>query len=662
MPSPASRNPRSSKPSSRLSLFLGSCAVLGVLAFAVATARGEEMLGDFPVQGEAATPDELSLWRLVEEQRYVKARDDAEKFLAAHPDSFVAELTLGLAHHYGEANFPKALFHTTRSLELFEQEYGALPGMGQPWRWHARMLSELASVHGDLEHYQEQLRAMARYNERYRPEFKAERAWPLMKLRRFAEARLAAQDGLTSSDPFQIERALNALCAIEFEAGNDTTSYDTCKRAVDQSRDSQRSPTSVDLSNHAEAARSLFRFDETERLLIEATRADNSWYGNPWLDLADLYMRESRFAEALGALRKVPEHRSARPPHVQDSDRNESRRSLTAFLLLMGRPDEALRITDKALVLPDRRSHNSRDPAQDRSVVALLDRRARFMAAEVLLEQAASRAFYARWWALLRASALRFEGWMSGRQAARFLADEGRLVGTFAIGTARSAVMPPWFLGDLVDVLGEGVVLEAVARAQADDKREGADAYYAAIKAEAALAHADAEAVSRYAAISLAGLGPGEALLRARVQALLAEAYRRDGTPTALYDDVLQKDPCVFRRLRFRIPVQIRAGDLEVDHRIASALRHSPRFVETDGGLTVQVNNGRACLLGVTGTAWGCSDIPAEAETANAHVQAVVDSFHQNIFAPRIDLTQVDINSLDGSNRVSRSPLKTLFD
>ncbi|MBW1756490.1 MAG: tetratricopeptide repeat protein, partial [Deltaproteobacteria bacterium] len=84
---------------------------------------------------------------------------------------------------------------------------------------------------------------------------------------------------------------------------------------------------------------SVFRFDEAERLLTEASKSGLSWYGNPWLELADLYMRAGRFAEALSALREVPRHRVSRPAHVRDSDRNEARRSLAAFLLLMGRPD-----------------------------------------------------------------------------------------------------------------------------------------------------------------------------------------------------------------------------------------------------------------------------------------------------------------------------------
>ena len=35
---------------------------------------------------------------------------------------------------------------------------------------------------------------------------------------------------------------------------------------------------------------------------MEASKTGMSWYGNPWLELADLYMRAGRFAEALREL------------------------------------------------------------------------------------------------------------------------------------------------------------------------------------------------------------------------------------------------------------------------------------------------------------------------------------------------------------------------
>ncbi len=647
----------------RASIALHLAVALITVGLWVCHASADEMADPLLLEGEEASPEEVLLWDLVERQRYVKARDAAEKFLVEHPSSYVGHLVFAQAQHYGEANFPKALFHETRALQLFEAQHGASPVPSQPWRWHARILIALTMTHGNLEHYDEQLDFMRRYNELYTPQLKAELAWPLMKKRQFAAARLAAEEGLATGDPYQIERAKNALCAIEFEAGDDVESYETCRDAVEYARSQFGSATAVDLGNYAEAARSIFRFDEAERLLMEASKSGLSWYGNPWLELADLYMRAGRFAESLSALREVPRHRAARPAHVRDSDRNEARRSLAAFLLLMGRPDEALRITDKAIVLPDRRAHNSRDPEQDRSIVALLDRQARLMLAEMTVERAVAKPFHQRWWAHAKAAWLRFQAWMSARQVARFLDDNSRLVGTFAIGTARSAVMPPWLIGELIPVLGPGVARAAVDRVRVKDPREGAFAYYEAVLAEVALVQGRYDDAIEHAERALEGLQPGDALLRERVRAVLASSLSDPRRTATLYEQVLGADPGLFRRLGWSLPVRVESSGSDIDHKVAKALRRSPRFALSDDGLRIQVQGGQACLLGLTGTSWGCSEVALEEnETGSSYRQRVVDSFHQAIFSPRVDLSRIDINSLDGSNRVTRNPLDTLLE
>lgn len=625
-------------------------------------AAADEMVPPLLLEGEEAEVEELALWELVERERYVKAREDAEKYLLEHPSSYVAHLALGMAQHYGEANFPKALFHETRALDLFEAAEGVQPTPSQPWRWHARILIGLTRAHGDLEHYDEQLAFMYRYNELYTPQLKAELAWPLMKKREFEKARLAVEEGLATGDPYQVERAKNALCAIEYEAGDDEKSYEVCADAVEYGREHFGSATAVDLGNFAEAARSVFRFDEAERLLMEASKGGLSWYGNPWLELADLYMRAGRFAEALSALREVPRHRATRPAHVRDSDRNEARRSLAAFLLLMGRPDEALRITDKAAVLPDRRAHNSRDPEQDRSIIALLDRQARLTLAELTVERAAARPFYSRLWARGQALWLRFQAWMSARQAARFLDDEARLVGTFALGTARSAVMPPWLLGELIGALGPGVVRAAVTEMRTEDPRPGAAAYYDAVLAEVSLAQHEYDQAIEQAERALRKLQPGDALLRERVRAVFAKALSDPRQTTSFYEEILGVDPGLFRRLGWALPAEVESSDAEIDRSLGRAVMRSPRFEQSSNGLRIQIDGARICLFGRSGAAWGCSVAELqEDETEESYAQRIVDSFHAAIFSPRVDLSRIDINSLDGSNRVTRNPLDMLL-
>jgi tetratricopeptide (TPR) repeat protein len=639
--------------------------LLSAISFAACSpswAAADDMVAPLLLEGEEAENEELALWELIERERYVRAREEAEKYLLEHPSSYVAHLVLGMAQHYGEANFPMALFRETRALDLFEAAEGAQPMPSQPWRWHARILIALTRAHGDLEHYDEQLAFMYRYNELYTPQLKAELAWPLMKKRDFENARLAAEDGLATGDPYQIERAKNALCAIEYEAGDDEKAYEVCADAVEYGRTHFGSATAVDLGNFAEAARSVFRFDEAERLLMDASKGGLSWYGNPWLELADLYMRAGRFAEALSALREVPRHRAARPAHVRDSDRNEARRSLAAFLLLMGRPDEALRITGKAAVLPDRRAHNSRDPEQDRSIVALLDRQARLMLSEMTLERAAAKPFHSRCWAYGTSLWRRFQAWLSARQVARFLDDEARLVGTFALGTARSAVMPAWLLGELIGALGPGVVRAAVTEMRSEDRRQGAAPYYDAVLAEVSLAQREYDEAIEHAKRALRQLPPGDALLRERVRAVLGKALSDPRETTSLYEEVLGTDPGLFRRLGWPLPVEVESSGAEIDRTLAKAVMRSPRFERSSNGLRIQIDGARICLFGRTGVAWGCSEAGLqEDETADSYAQRIVDSFHAAIFAPRVDLSRIDINSLDGSNRVTRNPLDMLL-
>lgn len=617
------------------------------------------------MSGQAGEQDELAAFGMLEAGQPIRAREAAEAVLKARPGSFLAHLVLGRVQHEAEGSFPRALFHYERARELFEARHGDRPSGEAPWRWHAMLLKVLAQVHGDLEDYEKRLSFIARYNELYEPDMLAERAWPLMKLGRYREAKLAADHALTLDRVQQRMVAHNALCAIEFEAGRDGASYEACRMAVDAAKEAGRRVSSVDLTNLAEASRSLFKLDEAERVAMEATRVSASWYGNPWLDLAELYTRQGRFGEALSALREIPSYRAQRPPALRDADQNETRRALSAFLTVAGRAEEALVLTSQALHRPDRRGYSSRDANQDRVVAALLDRRVRLILAERIREDAAAEPFYVRWWARARAFAHRISAWHSGLMVERALADEARLVGTFRLGTAGAAIMPPWLIGELVQVLGPAVVRQAVAAAQEEDGRPSARAYYDAVLAEAALHDGSAREARALAQRSLAGLVDSEALLRARATAVSALSARQLGDARAAVGDwhaAFQLDPGVVRRLGAAVPVRIVAlgGDVAAD--IADAIGNSPRFEGADAGMTVRVEadatRGKACLLGPSDDVLGCGEATRDAdEDTDGLVHKVVRSLHDELFAPRLSLTRADINSIDRSNLIGRRAL-----
>ncbi len=616
-----------------------------------------------PEPGAEGAPDELRAWDLVRVGKLARARTAAERIAKKKPRSYIAHFVLGYVHHYAEGNFPRALFFLRKSLSLFEAKHGSKPTPNQPWRWHARLLKEIAAAHGDLDQYEKRLEFLAKYNAQYAPKAVAERAWPLMKLGKYNAARTALQEGLATSDEREIEIALNAKCAIEFEAGHDGASYRACREAVEYARAKGSKPTAVDLANFAEAARSLFKLDEAERVLLDATEAPVSWYGNPWLELAELYTRQARFAEALQALKKVPAYRAKRPPHVRDADRNEGRRALSAFFVAAGRPVEALRITGEAMVFPDRRAHTSRDPYQDRAVTTLLDRRANLLSAEFEREKACARSWWRRTVAYARSLKFRFLAWMSERQTVQTLSETDKLVGIFRVGTARSAITPPWLIGELVSTMGPTVVRNAIARARAQDERPGASAYYDAFATEAAWALGEYQTARKLGTRALSRLGPSDALLRARMHALLADsAYEEGSIRVALphYEQALQKDPGVFRRLGLKLPVRIESTGDALSDELASAIRRSVRF-DVSSGLLVRISpaqsSAQACLFGASGVRFACGTAPPKTnQSLDQLAQRIVDAFHKEVFAPRVELIQADLNSLDGTGAISRDP------
>ncbi|MDH5672111.1 MAG: tetratricopeptide repeat protein [Myxococcales bacterium] len=645
---------------------------LALVAALYASSAGAQQLQD-PAEilerAMAASPAELEAWRLLEQRRFIAARERAEGIVRGDSSSFVGHLTLGYAHHLGESNLPRALYHLERARSLFEGRFGERPGSDAPFLWHVQLLEGLSSVHGSMEHYGEKLSYMARFNELYEPDKIAERAWPLMKLGKLAEARLAAELGLASDRPEQHTIALNALCAIEFEAGNDDKSYAACRRAVDHSRSMGGEPSAVDLTNFAEASRSQFKLAEAERVSLEATTAPLSWYGNPWVELGELYVRQGRFGEALSALRKVPEYRERRPPHVRNADINEMRRALSSFLLVLAKAQEASEITRRGIDAPDRRAHNSRDPAQDRSVLSLLHRRALRTEAQRIEEHAATRPFYERPWAHLQAAWLRVQALRSEALTQRLLDDDRRIVGSLRLGSATSAIMPPWLLGELVEVMGAGVIGAALGRARARDGRQAAAAYFDALGVEVAQHQGQPQKALDHSRRALSALPPGEVLLAARTMALSAQAARdlgRSELARRHYNDALQRDPGVFRRLELPIAVRVGLGGGEVAETVAEMLLRSPRFENDAGGLSMRIEadrtQARVCLRGERDELIACSSSRARAsEGEDAYAARVTSEALEQLFAPRIDLTQTDINSLDGTNLSGRGPLEAIL-
>src|SRR5699024_10495082 len=154
-----------------------------------------------PLPGASGTQRELEAFAAVQREDLIRARELGEEILNEDPSSFIAHLVLAHVHHYAEANFPRAVYHARKARTLSDAEYGEEPEPSEPWRWHPRILRELASSEQEVGNYERALAVYAQYNERYQPRIVAGRAWSLMKLGRYEDARVAAAKGLASGRP-----------------------------------------------------------------------------------------------------------------------------------------------------------------------------------------------------------------------------------------------------------------------------------------------------------------------------------------------------------------------------------------------------------------------------------------------------------------------------
>ena len=117
----------------------------------------------------------------------------------------------------------------------------------------------------------------------------------------------------------------------------------------------------------------------------------------------------------------------------------------------------------------------------------------------------------------------------------------------------------------------------------------------------------------------------------------------------------MQIDPGTIRRLGLALPTVLEAGDTAVAQNAGDLLAGSPRFdLEAGPGFRLQVSGNekaaQACLLDPRGSRLSCAAITARTgEDVDTFTRRLVAELHQNAFAPRLDLTQADLRSLDGS-------------
>lgn len=624
-------------------------------------ARAQDPLRNPTTAGLPGTAEELEALTSLDGSKYARARRQAEAVLAAAPESIPGLYVLATVHHRGEGNHPRALYLVRKARRLLEAAYGKVPEDPRWQLWHKRLLFEEQWILGEMDERQGQLSLLQYMDEIYRPPEPVRQIWPLLKLRRFEEARQVGRDHLHAPEDWVRERALNGLMAIEDEARNRKASYDWGKRGLEETR----GESCIIASNLALAARRCFLFDEAEQYDRIALKADDdSCPTSPYNQLAVIYLLQGKFQQALSAvkeLRKVP-----RAPDLRVQNEMDIRARLTELLFALGQLPAAEDRVSEIVARPDRAGMTSASSENIR--LANLTLYAAVMTARERqhLERAAIRGFFGGFDERLTAQRKAAARWEQVREAVKLAAHPYLLVDM--VRPYYTDVLP-WYSPILIDMLGEGVLAAALreARSVSEDFPAKAHAYLAAFEAELAWRDDDLEETRRLTTKAMEALPAQAVLLRLRLTALRADATQRvGGDATADWQQVLENHPTLLRQLDLAVPVMVASEGSPEAAEAARRMQDSPRVkVRSKAAFEVRFEGSgegiNVCLNSARGTRIHCAEVKASeanpsVDGLNALALAACDAFHDKVLSPRVELTQIDINSLDGRpQRVSAS-------
>lgn len=666
--------------------------------------------GGLPARAQPMEPDftEQQALALIDQKKYIALREQAEKMLAdaATKDRYSTYYFMGWVLHHGEGDLPRAHWYLDEAIKRFTKQYGASPSSGSLWGWLFKIYEEQIMVNAELDHYEDQLKSLDQLQAmlesvlgRKLPELDASYSWPLMKLGRVAEARekLASASEATQNTE-QVTNVLNSLGALEMETDHAQASYDAFKKMVDEVRAHGWQMTCTYLWNTAEAAQGLMRYDEAEKLYLEAAQhPDSTSFSNPWRPLCMLYLSQARIPEAISALKKMHAWDSNTEPFLEQQGWAARRQMTCTVMLQLGMTEQALALATTMVDRPDRKGGDSVQRDQWQAGNLLTYRQAAQARRQTLREQMTWTHGWAWWKMLWQQRDLAWSAYLRGQQAAAMLVSHNHLLGSLRYYMASgSAQLTNFDRPDLVTVFGPGTILAALDQLEAKpwESLPLEKPLLDSIRFEAlARSGRKVEALALLESL-LTQLPASEVLLKARCQARAAQLHLQSGElaqALPLLQTVMEKYPGLMRQFDMELPVSFASDSDALSQQVVSLCRRSPRFKETAGAFMIQVQGTTARLLGPDGSVLSTATMPVPAEApapapspqpsasatpspevvvaerpdpAKDPAAALTAELHDRFFAAQVDLSQLDIGSLDGvvtGTRQSKELQDTLF-
>ncbi|CAN0171265.1 unnamed protein product, partial [Phaeothamnion confervicola] len=486
-------------------------------------------------------------------------------------------------------------------------------------------------------------------------------AWPLMKLGKEKEAR----EKLAIAAPFDDEPTrttyLNSKGALEMETDHPKACYEAFEELVRTVRAKKSlgwRMTCTYLRNAGEAAATVGRFDEAERYYLDSTELfDWTSYSNPWWDLATLYLGEGRFPEAISALKKTHEWSNATQPFLAQQSWAANQQLTSEVYLQLGMTEDALRVAEGFIDRPDRKGGDSVSRDQTEAANLLIYREA-LQARRSGAREEMSWSKGKHWWELLwEQQKMAWQAYHSGQRAAAIMVEHDRLHSSLRWSYAHgTVVIPNYARPELATIYGPGVTLAAIRELEETDweGKEFEQPYLLSITAEAQALLGNTSQALESIAVCLEKLPRAEVLLKSRLLARQAQLLERSGdTPAAMkaYQKVMEQAPSMLRTLEIALPVKIEGDNDSMLSYASSMTMRSPRFRSDSNGLTIKFASGgdklTASLIGLDGTVISSADVNVLGDQDQT-ARDLVAELHAKFFSPHIDMSQLDIKSLDG--------------
>ena len=621
------------------------------------------LLASAPLWAEPpeATSEYAQAESAFQSQKYAQARKLTEEILKKEPDNYAALYLLGAIYHYGEGSIPRAYYCYSRARKGIERAFPEHPESSASGPLYGTLLQELSETAQQLEHYQEALDLIDERDKLYPAEKQtARKGWPLLKLGRFDESRQLMTKLL--DDPEQAgyrDHALNTLGNIEFEADNLEKSYEYFQKIASEAG---YGSDPVFFCNAGEAARDLLRYDESEKLMLKSTEMFNAYtYSDPWGFLAELYASESRMPEALSALKQMQAWRISGSAQASQNKWAECYGHLGSVLLQMGYDEMAL---DKLGMLIRRQDRNS----SISTAPTLVEGRLVYLYSQALqrnIQRVREKLSYVAW---KEVPGLLVKLFSMERQVAR---ERDRVANLIASNTGVDGFLQPYgakaldspsFSTAVWSCFGPGAVIASVERSLKLDKPEMAARrpYLTAVLGEAYLYDWRVADSQKSLEEAIKNLPAAEVKLRNRCKAVLVKALNQQGRRSeamSYLQSLMDTDPSQLRAVQVALPVSIETDGSESTNSARKWLYASPRCQRASDGFVLKLQAGQdkvsGQLISPDGTSAGRFEGQPRGNPSDS-ARSFCEVFHAQAFAPIIDLSQMDIRSIDGSTGAVR--------